>query len=538
MRQARLRRGGGATLSLALLAAVVLACSPAGTPPPAATALGAAGPVVLASTSPAGTTGALGPVSSPALTGDDAAAAYGQGATKDPAITYQPDVVFVGGGPASIRWAEGNGLVWAIDRNAPGAADLKVGSVMFATSTALGRVVAVEDQGDVRVVTLAPIELTDLIKDGDVQINQNVDLASVAYRQLPDSMPAVVPFDAGASASPSPSAGADADPSGRVITASLPAVRLAVAHPADVPMAAAAATTPAGQQLPKPAKACPELGVGDWSVETCLENAAGLSITVDRKIQAGLKFGFSLKLSSSSLNLKAGALIKDGQMVDSGGLLQGLDRLDLKFYGGVQDGAQDNVKVKVELPVEIEVQMPPTTGIPWKFVFETKFTVETAFSGKNSTLSGEATYGLQGGFGIVAGTPSTPVFTVQKSLLDSLSGITVGASGVVIAVKFKFQVGIGVPGFTAGPYLSLTFSLGVGQGSVIGSPLAECRGATFSISAAVGAGMGISLERLTWFHGEIPDAQKFLSLKLEFDMGQATLVNKKAVTPDVPLCRG
>ena len=86
---------------------------------------------------------------------------YGYGANSTGA-DYQPDVVVVGGGAAAIRSASSNGLIWTIAKNAPGADKLKVGSVMLLTSIATGRVAAIHDDGDSRVVTLAPVNLTGL----------------------------------------------------------------------------------------------------------------------------------------------------------------------------------------------------------------------------------------------------------------------------------------------------------------------------------------------------------------------------------------
>ena len=51
---------------------------------------------------------------------------YGYGANPTGA-DYQPGVVVVGGGAAAIRSASGNGLVWTIAKDAPGADKLRSG---------------------------------------------------------------------------------------------------------------------------------------------------------------------------------------------------------------------------------------------------------------------------------------------------------------------------------------------------------------------------------------------------------------------------
>ena len=110
---------------------------------------------------------------------------YGYGASPTGA-DYQPDVVVVGGGAAAIRSASSNGLVWTIAKKAPGVDKLKVGSVMLLTSIATGRVAAIHDDGDTRVVTLAPVNLTDVIRNGAIDVDQALPGSAVSYQLIPD----------------------------------------------------------------------------------------------------------------------------------------------------------------------------------------------------------------------------------------------------------------------------------------------------------------------------------------------------------------
>lgn len=165
-----LRRHRGAPVTV-LLALAVAACG-AQVPTPAGTGAASPGPLAATSASPVTGSVTVGPGVSPAVPPGEALLAYGRGAEKDSSITYQPDVVFVGGGPASVRSASADGITWAIDRAAPGAAELRPGSVMALTSLATGRVAAIVDQGDTRIVTLAPIDITDPVKDGRLQVDR------------------------------------------------------------------------------------------------------------------------------------------------------------------------------------------------------------------------------------------------------------------------------------------------------------------------------------------------------------------------------
>lgn len=100
----------------------------------------------------------------------DAIARYGQAAPRDPAgFTYQPDVVVVDGGPEAVRSVSADGLVWTVDGKASGLDGLDVGEAMFLTSRAAGRVAAKEPAGDDVAITLAPVQLNEIIRDGHIK---------------------------------------------------------------------------------------------------------------------------------------------------------------------------------------------------------------------------------------------------------------------------------------------------------------------------------------------------------------------------------
>jgi hypothetical protein len=518
-----------------LLAWAIAGCGgPSGQVPPSAAGSATDGPP--AAEASGGASAATGRPDN--LGAEDAALVYGRGPTPDPRVTYQPDVVLIGGGPAAIRGATEDGLTWELDPAAPGVADLRPGSVMFATSVAVGRVVQLEDRDGSRVVTIAPIALTELFRDADLEVDEDLDLGGgqVVYRQPPADYPATLPDEP--QSSPGPAGDASPSPAARLIT--LPPIRLVAWRAGDAAaVAAGRATMPAsslGGKLTLPGKICPELGVGRLSVELC-QQGDGLQLTADVKAAEHLKFGFVLKLLATRLHLQAGTVVKDGQMVDSGGLLEGLDGLELKLAGGVSDGAQDNTKFKIEVPVEIESASIVVEGVPLKVLIEAKLTIETAFSGRNSTLSASGRWTLSGPIGIVGGKPVTPKLEVARSILDSISGVTIGPSGLVVGAKYKFQAGLGVYGFTAGPYVTLTVSGSVGQGSVLGASLAECRGATLGLWVGAGAGVGLNASKLGWLFGKNSLFTKYVTLKQEVDLLQYELFNRSVVKPDVPLCR-
>jgi hypothetical protein len=142
---------------------------------------------------------------------------YGKAPVKNPKdMTYQPGVVIIGDGPKAIRHASSDGLTWTMDKSASGVSDLAPGKVMYASSKALGKVMKVEPAGDDVAVLLAPIELTDLIKDGTLDFDEPLDVGSAAVQQIPDAPGAYTELpkdpDSGSTAEPTDPATTDPEP--------------------------------------------------------------------------------------------------------------------------------------------------------------------------------------------------------------------------------------------------------------------------------------------------------------------------------------
>lgn len=95
-----------------------------------------------------------------------AEARFGMSVRRSSAIQYQPGVVIIGGGAAAIRSVTDHGLVWTLDPEAPGVSELRVGSVMAATSLATGRVLHLARTSAGEQVVLGPVTLTDIVRQG------------------------------------------------------------------------------------------------------------------------------------------------------------------------------------------------------------------------------------------------------------------------------------------------------------------------------------------------------------------------------------
>ncbi len=483
------------------------------------------------STSPQGPSGPNGggPVPYPAVSVDPAAAAqYGYAPIPDSRVSYQPDVVFIGGGASSIRWASDDGLMWGIDANAPGARNLHVGSVMFATGRAVGRVDALADEGESRVVVIEPVNLGDIVRNADLALDLTYDPTAVSYQLLPD-MAADEAAAQAPDASTAPEASAAPSGSGDPTSVVLPPIRLVGTAISPAPSA------------PPPLKSCGEVAIGSWSVKPCLDPKS-ISLAIDWKGAPNLKFGGVISLLTSNVRFRSQTSVASGS--ESGSTkIEGIEGLRVQLFGGVSRGSSDNTKVKLEVPVDSYYPIPPspaTFGLPITEYVEFKVIVEMAFSGANSTLQADGTYNLGG----TVGDGSPIAVRVVNSIINSLRGVTLGPSGLVIAGRFKFQAGLGTYGAVAGPYAFLTASMGLTKGSVLGGPLADCRGASLGLWTGVGIGAQVDLSKLGF---KLSRDVSLLGLTIpagtgiKFKAENETSVNvfsAKQVVPDVPVCNG
>jgi hypothetical protein len=498
-----------------------------------------------------------GPLTQPVLN-------YGYGAQPAGQMPYQPDVVVVAGGPATVRSVSSDGMTWTIDAGAGGASDLALGRIMLLTSQAAGRVVELHDEGDTRVVRLAPVDLPEVITDGTIDIDQAVDSAAMVYQQIPDQPGALSVPGPDDSSIPLPQAaeggsgsggaagggtggsaggtGADPGPDGTPApgapeppTSEPAAPDTVVPSGAPAMLILPAAPTPPPKALPPATKESVKIPIGDWTV-TPSNSASQIGLGIEYKANASLKVGVGMTFTTQNLHIHGVDKIVGGQRVGSGFSITGITGLQISIAAGAANGSLDNSKVKVEVPLEINLPIPPspaTAGLPLNLKFTFKFIVETALTGKNSTLLAGGKYALDGPIGIADGTISTPKFTVVSSIIDSLSGITLGPSGIVAAIGLKGMVGLGTPALSAGPFTSLTAAVGVTNGSSLGAPLARCRGATLDLKGGGGAGIAISSSVVPILRGFLPPGTK-LDVGIETS---TTILHRQQVVPDVPLCR-
>ncbi|HEX4378493.1 MAG TPA: hypothetical protein VH022_00530, partial [Candidatus Acidoferrum sp.] len=101
-------------------------------------------------------------------------------------VEYVDDVIVMEEGDKAIRSMGGNGMSWTFDANAPHVSEFQEGKVVFATGLAVGRVVGLKREGGTVTATLAPIQLTDVIKNGSFAMSQAVTADNIISYAAPD----------------------------------------------------------------------------------------------------------------------------------------------------------------------------------------------------------------------------------------------------------------------------------------------------------------------------------------------------------------
>jgi hypothetical protein len=460
----------------------------------------------------------------------DAELRYGIAPQLDASVTYQPDVIIVGGGANSIRGLSRNGLVWSIDAAAPHARELERGKVAFVTGRAVGRVLGVWDDGPNISVVLGPVDITEIIRDADIVFdNVPIDFGeAIAYsaQEPPGSSSEVPPLSAWA-----PPANDAA-----------PMVRFAsFVAPLQAGGSTAQSSAPTVPPLPTP----PDwIAVPNFKVFPVV-GASGIGMQM-RSNKDGLRLNVEAKMRLASPTLGFALVIQGGSVKRAEVAINGAAGLRMIFEGATDVGRSANVNETVPIPVDFSI---PIGGfaVPIAATLRQAFIIKTAFGVRNTTLSATGDYVFGGGFrvGFRDGTfsmagPSN--FTSNKSLLESVGGISLAPAGLILVHRAKIIVGLGALGFTVGPYLGMNSTVGVTNGSDLG--LVKCKGATLII--ALDGGVGYVIPKL------VTDAINFILRALSvgpLQLGQIkgdggvatgeplTIINKSATDPPVKVCQ-
>jgi hypothetical protein len=374
---------------------------------------------------------------------------YGIAPIPGPSVTYQPDVIVVGGGADAIRGQSANGFIWTIDASAPRATELVAGKVFFLTNRAVGRVLDVRKDGANLVVVAGPVNLTEVAREAHIDINTPIDFGEAIAYSSPD-LP------------------------GKVDS-------LAMVSTRDDAVVRPVAFTEPGSD------------VSNLVHFTVIPVANRFGIGLEAGSDAG-----GLKLyARATLHVAAPTFDAHIDITPAGGLNQaslelgGGAGLTWKFAVGTDVGRSANVNGILQPDTDFSIPIGGLGPLPVALTVRQRLLVKTALGVRNTTLSATGDYTFSGSFlvGVVnkAWTVKGPTnFSAQQNMMKTAEGISLGASGVDLTDEMKVIAGIGQHGFAAGPYFRVTSSLGVFKGSSLG--MIACKEATIDVKLSGGVG--------------------------------------------------
>jgi hypothetical protein len=440
-------------------------------------------------------------------------------------IVYQDDIILMEHGDQAIRSFASNGLSWNFDANAPQVNEIQPGKIVFATGRAVGRVLAVQRNGDQVSAILGPVQLTDLVKQGKFLYDQPLDLNSAIAIAAPD-YPGAVNSTAMQARTPGPQASIQT-PSGRwhiaqyyvvsdsgkwtpmrTVTGSgarlhKPTLLRSGFHPSSRlwPMQA-------GPNLgnlnnfnpgPIPSPQIPMIPINGLQATACA-NCGGLGLKMYQE-KDGLRVWVTVVFHLINPHVVFYAAIENGaieanlQLAGGAGVTVTLDATSSQqFTGG-------NIKQVGLIPLDITV---PIGGIflPLEIDLSQSIDLSSGFSAKTSRLHGEGGIGLNGEMAAdyyKGGWEITPPHgEVKENLAGMVTGISVGINSMVFAINQRLMVGVGALSFATGPYVDLISALTTLKGSSIDTTLLSrtpiCAQGTFNMT--LGAGIGYSMPRV------------------------------------------
>jgi hypothetical protein len=434
---------------------------------------------------------------------------YGASPTRSGDVTYQPDVVVMEHGADAIHGYSSDGLTWLLDPNAPHVAELQPNKIMFATGRAVGRVLAVTKQGNDVAVTLGPAALTDIVSDVQMSFEQPVDLSSVIVYTAPNAPLSgdLTPLIQDTTKTSDARTG-NGDQvvinrgrqTGWIVPVSLqsrPAIAAVPALWREPPMGDAQGG-PVGQvfNLVGPMIGVPRpVTVSGFKVTPYSGGGMGISIATSSPNLMMIASG-GVRLDQPSVKVTLD--IKHGAVQTAELELRGVGALLVDLQAGTQVGRTGNINKVYYVPTDMSI---PIFGkvLPIAITFRQSFLVETAFTAKNSTLNaggeedftGAVSMGLHNGsWGVSAPTSMTD----KRDLLQSINGVSLGASSIIFGWGTKVIVGLGAFGFATGPYIGYNTQVAVVRGSDLTTglvPVPPCHGAILSLSLNVGVGYSL-----------------------------------------------
>lgn len=457
---------------------------------------------------------------------------FGVAPKRGPGVTYQDGIILMEHGDKAIRSFASDGMSWTFDANAPQVNDIQVGKVLFATDRCAGKVLAVQRNGDGVTAVLGPVQLNELVKEGNFAYDQPLDLNNAIAVVAPD-----YPAALGSKAlqqeihAPSTTSRNDARDSYqrsvsyyvvsndgkwtpmRTVTAdggprlqnaayrpdvpSVTPVAFQSPVPGAVSSAIASGQSGAAAPVPVPAPQLKQLTFNNLQAYPCALSCGGIGAKVYQE-KDGVKVWASIVFHLNSPHIVFHASVSGNgvnanlQLFGGAGVTITVDAATGNDFASIQG----NIKELGIIPAEINV---PIGGlfVPLTAKLSQALDISSGFSAKNSVLHGEGSLDLDGSIEAwyTAGSGwriDKPTATLKNNLAGLISGESVGINSFVFAFSQRLMVGVGTLGFAAGPYVDLLTTLTTLKQS--STTWVDCRQATFAMS--LGAGIGYSMPKI------------------------------------------
>jgi hypothetical protein len=406
---------------------------------------------------------------------------YGIAPKRDPHVTYADDVILMEEGDKAIKMAASDGMTWVFDASAPHVAELQEGKIVFATGRAVGRIGQLQRNGDTVTVRLAPVQITEVIKEGHFIASGPLHPQDLIVYSAPD-FPSVVDLTA-----PASKPTLDWDDSGGVPRL-LRTAWVALAAPQG------AGAGGAGGPVPAPPAAigkAPTLNLDNDGLQIFPLAGSDTSVGVEflyNKNGTHLKSDGRLRLGGASVDFEL--LIRHGSIETFGMRVTGMASMELEFESYTDQDRFINASFVADPNVDMTIPMP-VGGVPLSLTVSTKFIFKTGFSAKTSTLTGHAKYSATGSLFIGKENGSVGVFPKVTTDADgdlgrNVDGVSVGINSLNLTFNIQPMVGIGAFGFTTGVYVDIFFGGDVVKQSSIA--LTACKEGFMRASTDAGVG--------------------------------------------------
>jgi hypothetical protein len=426
---------------------------------------------------------------------------FGISPQKSAAVEYQPDVIIMEHGDQAIRSLAKNGMTWEFDATAPQVDQFQQGKIIFATGLAVGRIIDLKRTGSSVTVTLGPIQLTDVIKNGKFAMQESIDVNNVlvySAPEFPQPKEQTTPFGSSARRFLDQPYGSTDDGRFLPVQQLTPGIINMPAPPPPLP------PIPNADALGK----LPVVNIDDDVREAPIFNLSEVGAQLYYYKKGGPSVMAEAALSVRKLQIFFELLIKDGSIIKCGVNIDGAvgARMHISAITYGKDFAV-NWNRTLWLPVDLKIPLGLNSAspVPFSITFNTLLDIGTRFSAKNASLSADGDYtfggGLWAGYKKEGGWQVSTAGYVHanKDLGVTTTGLSVGINSLTMAAGVRAMVGIGAFGFNTGVYGGLRFG-----GSILRAPdiAWACRQGT--IQANFDSGVGYSLppgvsDAINWF---------------------------------------